>query len=41
MLLVAFGLYGGIAWIMNNLFVEEEDEKDEVLVIKKSKRVEE
>jgi len=36
MLLVAFGLYGGIAWIMNNLFVEEEDEKCEVLVIKKS-----
>ncbi len=35
MLLVAFGLYGGIAWVMNNLFVEE-DEKDEVLVIKKS-----
>jgi exosortase len=36
MLLVAFGLYGGIAWIMNNLFVEEDDEKDEVLVIKQA-----
>ena len=32
MLVVAFGLYGGVAWILNNLFVEEET-KDDVLVI--------
>jgi len=31
MLLVAFGLYGGIAWILNNLYEEEEEE--EVLVV--------
>ncbi len=34
MLLVAFGLYGGIAWIMNNLFIEEDDEKDDVLIVR-------
>lgn len=36
MLIVAFGIYGGIAWILNHLFVEENaDGTDDVLITKK------
>ena len=33
MLFVAFALYGGLAWIMMNLFKEEEDEESGILVV--------
>ncbi|MBN1765869.1 MAG: exosortase [Sedimentisphaerales bacterium] len=36
MLILAFGLYGVLVWLMNNLFIEEgeeEEEEDDILVI--------
>ncbi|MBN1437062.1 MAG: exosortase/archaeosortase family protein [Sedimentisphaerales bacterium] len=33
MLVVAFGLYGLLAWLMNNLFVDESETKKQVLVV--------
>jgi len=32
MLLVAFGFYGGIAWILNNLYVDEHQEEEILMV---------
>ena len=40
MLPIAFGLYGGIAWLMNNILVDEEDDDDEDVIIRKSSRTE-
>lgn len=37
MLLVAFGLYGFLAWVMNNLFVEEKEEGGDVLIVRTKK----
>ena len=34
MLLLAFGLYGLLAWIMNRIYVDEEEDKSEILVVK-------
>lgn len=41
MLPLAFGLYGGLAWLMSNLFVEEDDEgpKEDIIVRKNSASV--
>lgn len=33
MLALAFGLYGLMAWVMNNMFVDLEEEADDVLVV--------
>ncbi|MFC1783351.1 exosortase/archaeosortase family protein [Planctomycetota bacterium] len=34
MLLLAFGLYGLLAWIMNRIYLDEEEDKSEILVVK-------
>ncbi len=34
MLALAFGLYGLLAWVMNNLFVSQEPDKEDILVVK-------
>ena len=34
MLVLAFGLYGLLAWVMNNLFVSQEANKEDILVVK-------
>jgi exosortase len=41
MLPLAFGLYGGLAWLMSNLFVDEEDDqpKEDIIVRKSSASV--
>jgi exosortase len=36
MLLLAFGLYGGLAWLMNNLFIDEDQSEQEDIIIRKS-----
>ncbi|MBL7214773.1 MAG: exosortase/archaeosortase family protein [Phycisphaerae bacterium] len=36
MLSLAFALYGGLAWLMNNLFVDEENTQQEDVIIRKS-----
>jgi len=35
MLPLAFGLYGGLAWLMSNLFVDEDEENQEDVIIAK------
>jgi len=37
MLVVAFGLYGLLAWIMNRIYVEESEQTEGVLVVEKGK----
>ena len=37
MLVVAFGLYGLLAWIMNRLYVQESEQTEGVLVVEKGK----
>ena len=37
MLVVAFGLYGLLAWLMNRLYVEESEQTEGVLVVEKGK----
>lgn len=39
MLPLAFVLYGGLAWLMSNLFVDEDDEITEDVIIRKSSSV--
>jgi exosortase len=36
MLPLAFGFYGGLAWLMSNLFVEEGEEPKEDIIVRKS-----
>ena len=36
MLPLAFALYGGLAWLMSNLFIDEEEAEQEDIIIRKS-----
>lgn len=41
MLPLAFGLYGGLAWLMSNLMVEETEQKEDVIIVRRSSTSEE
>jgi exosortase len=36
MLPLAFGFYGGLAWLMSNLMVEEAEQKEDVIIVRRS-----